>query len=87
MAMTTEPPTPEVLLRLPEVSKRLGLKRSAIYERISNSTLPAPIKLSPQVSVWPASEIDACIKALIRGASAADMQALIGRLEDARATA
>lgn len=75
------------LLRLSEVSMRLGLKRTAIYDRIAGGTLPEPIKLSPQVAVWPDGEIDACIRALIRGADDAEMKRVVINLEVARKSA
>lgn len=47
----------ESFLRMPDVEKRVGLKRSAIYLMISRGEFPAPVKLSARVSVWPESEI------------------------------
>lgn len=79
------------LLRLPKVIERTGLGRSAIYERVKGGLLPTPIKLSPRVSVWPASEIDACNDAVVRGLSLDERRALVrdmqARRQDARATA
>lgn len=47
----------ESLLRLPEVEKATGLKRSAIYADIQRGTFPAPIRLTKRAVAWPASEI------------------------------
>lgn len=44
-------------LRLPEVKDRVGLSRSQIYRLIQAGGFPAPLKLSPQVSVWPDKDI------------------------------
>lgn len=44
-------------LRLPEVKDRVGLSRSQIYRLVQAGHFPAPLKLSPQVSVWPDGDI------------------------------
>ena len=38
-------------LRLPEVMQTVGLRRTAIYDKITRGEFPAPIKLG-NVSVW-----------------------------------
>lgn len=45
-------------LRLPEVEKRVGLKRSRIYELEKAGKFPARIRLSERASAWYAHEID-----------------------------
>ena len=45
-------------IRLPEVINRTGYRRTSIYEKISEGTLPAPIKLGPRAVAWVAEEID-----------------------------
>jgi len=54
------------LLRFPEVSRRVGLKRSAIYARIAKNEFPAPIALGPRTAAWPSDAIDAWIAARIQ---------------------
>ena len=49
------------LLRLPEVCRRTGKKRSSIYREISAGAFPAPVKLGERASAWPEHEIDAWI--------------------------
>ena len=44
-------------LRLPEVRDRVGLSRSQIYRLIQDGSFPAPLKIRPQVSVWPDADI------------------------------
>lgn len=44
-------------LRLPEVRSRVGLSRSQIYRLIQDGSFPAPLKIGPQVSVWPDADI------------------------------
>ncbi|MBL8225227.1 MAG: AlpA family transcriptional regulator [Chromatiales bacterium] len=46
------------LLRLPEVSRRTGLSRSSIYDRIKRGTFPPPIRLDYRLSAWVGAEID-----------------------------
>lgn len=45
-------------LRISEVEKRVGLKRSAIYARIRRGEFPAPIHDGPRCARWPESEIE-----------------------------
>lgn len=52
---------PERLLKLPEVSRRVGLGKSMIYRMISQGRFPAPYKLSPFASRWSEQEILAWI--------------------------
>lgn len=52
---------PLVLLRLPEVCRRTGRKRSALYQDIAAGNFPAPVKLGERASAWPEHEITAWI--------------------------
>lgn len=45
-------------IRLPEVINRTGYRRTSIYEKISEGTFPAPIKLGPRAVAWVSEEID-----------------------------
>ena len=45
------------LLYFDSVSARVGLRRTAIYERISNGTFPQPVRLSARCVRWRASDI------------------------------
>ncbi|WP_300496783.1 AlpA family transcriptional regulator [Sphingomonas sp.] len=58
----SSPPVPGRLLRLPEVMARVGLKRSAIYQRMSDGRFPRSRSLGPKCTVWVEAEIDAWIK-------------------------
>lgn len=69
-----------ILLRLPAVAQRTGLRRTAIYDRINAGLLPPPVKLGPRASAWPADEIDACNDALVRGLTTPARKALVTRL-------
>lgn len=65
------------ILRLPEVSAKIGLSRSAIYARLDkksryyDATFPEPIPLghTPRPPVgWIETEIDAWVERLVRDA-------------------
>lgn len=53
----------ETLLRLAEVMKRVGLRKTAIYAAIDRGEFPKPCKIGLS-SRWPESEIEAYIEAL-----------------------
>ena len=44
------------ILRLPQVLDNVGLKKSAIYNRIKAGQFPPPIKLGTHASGWPYTE-------------------------------
>lgn len=49
------------MLRLNEVSQRVGLGRSSIYEFVKKKRFPAPVKLSSHCTRWRESDIAAWI--------------------------
>ena len=55
------PPAPR-LIRLPEVMARVGLKRSAIYQRMSDGRFPKSRSLGPKCAVWVEREIEEWIE-------------------------
>jgi len=57
-------PPPARLLRLPEVIDRVGLRRSAIYQRMSEGRFPKSRSLGPKCAVWVEAEIDEWIKSI-----------------------
>lgn len=59
-----EPGTHHRLLRLPEVMRRVGLKRSAIYQRMVEGRFPKSRSLGAKCTVWVESEIDDWIRAV-----------------------
>lgn len=56
---------PQRLLRLPEVMHRVGLKRSAIYQRMSEGRFPRSRSLGPKCAVWVESEVEEWIDSTI----------------------
>lgn len=61
---TPQVPPPPRLLRLPEVIDRVGLRRSAIYQRMSEGRFPKSHSLGPKCTVWVEEEIDAWIRSI-----------------------
>jgi prophage regulatory protein len=49
------------LLRISCVSEKTTLAKSTIWLKIAQGAFPKPIKLSPAISVWRESDIDAWI--------------------------
>lgn len=58
------------LLRMAEVTARLGVGRNAIYNYIKKSDFPKPVRVGPRVSRWPENEVDAWLARRARGLSA-----------------
>ena len=54
-------PAPDRLIRLPEVMARVGLRRTAIYQRMREGRFPRSRSLGPRCTVWVEAEIDAWI--------------------------
>jgi prophage regulatory protein len=61
----THPQVPDVLpnppsdpiLRLPEVERQTGLKKTYIYALVKKGEFPTPIKLGERASGWLSSEV------------------------------
>jgi prophage regulatory protein len=58
--------SPARLLRLPEVMARVGMKRSAIYQRMSEGRFPKSRSLGPKCAVWVEKEIEEWIEQVVR---------------------
>lgn len=50
------------LIALPAVCEMTGLKKSALYQRISENTFPGPIKLGHKASRWNFAEVQAWVE-------------------------
>lgn len=57
----TEHSSIDVLIKLPEVCRQVGLGKSAIYELVAEKTFPAPIKLG-RYSRWSQNEVQQWIE-------------------------
>lgn len=49
---------PARLLRMPTVTERVGLKRTAIYDMIRTGKFPKPVPLNDKSVGWLESEVD-----------------------------
>ena len=49
----------ERVLRVPKVAEKLSISVSTVWQYARQGKIPKPIKLSPRVSVWKESDIDA----------------------------
>ena len=56
--------TRQRLLRLPEVMRRVGLKRSAIYQRMSEGRFPKSRSLGYRCTVWVEAEVEDWIRSV-----------------------
>ena len=65
-------PPPARLLRLPEVIDRVGLRRSAIYQRMSEGRFPKSRSLGPKCAVWVEAEINEWIDSIAQNSSRVD---------------
>lgn len=61
METENKPAAPKKIIRLPAVLEQVGLKRTAIYDRIKGGEFPKPIKLG-RVSGWVEAEIQEWIQ-------------------------
>jgi prophage regulatory protein len=73
MDKTTDKPVsaPDAILRLPEVERMSGLRRSAIYERMAEGRFPQSIPLGGRLVGWLESEIQEWIRELAASRSKA----------------
>lgn len=56
---------PDSLLRVePHITQRMGISRSGWWKGVKEGKFPPGIKLSPRVTVWKSSDIDALIASL-----------------------
>jgi prophage regulatory protein len=60
LASITKRP-PDRLLRLPEVERLTGLRRSAIYEQMQKGAFPRSVKAGPRAATWSEAAIQAWI--------------------------
>jgi prophage regulatory protein len=60
-------PAPDRLLRLPEVERLTGLRRSAIYEQMSRGIFPRSVKAGQRTAAWPESAVQTWIAERMNG--------------------
>jgi prophage regulatory protein len=62
----------QVLLRLGDVQRRVGLRRSTIYELVRRGAFPPPIRLGRRCSAWVGVEVDRWIVDQVAGSRSRD---------------
>lgn len=78
-------PEPHRFIRADAVVDYFGLRgKSSLYDRVRDSTLPPPIKLSSRLSVWPEHEIAAISSAILHGTDTKKIRELVRELVAAR---
>jgi predicted DNA-binding transcriptional regulator AlpA len=84
----TEPnaPGPSTLLRRREVEARTGLRTSTLYERLATGTFPKPVRINARAVAWLASEVDAIVRAHVRGLDLDSIARLVADLAAQRET-
>ena len=58
MALAYDGPSGIWMLRLRDVERRVGLRKSHLYRAIADGKFPAPVPLSEHVRRWAAHEVD-----------------------------
>ena len=56
--MKSQNPTPDTLLRKPDVAARLGISQSTIQRLEKAGDFPRRVRLGPRAVAWRASEIE-----------------------------
>ena len=67
-----------------ECMKRLGIKRTSLDNKVKEGLIPKPNKGSIKSTTWPSHEIDALIRAEIRGCSQWELKRLVEQLTHQR---
>ena len=83
MTISNEP-TPLSMIRMSEVPRAYGKKKSAVYTDIQRGLLPKPVPLGARAAAIPAHEIDAVLRARISGAKELELRDLVDRLHAKR---
>jgi predicted DNA-binding transcriptional regulator AlpA len=65
--MNTTTQAADGFLRLPQVLERIPVSRSGWWKGVKEGRFPQPVKLSPRVTVWRASDVQAFIEATANG--------------------
>lgn len=75
------------IVRRPEVERRSGKGRSALYKDIADGLFAPPIKISLRAVGWISHEIDAINAARAAGKTQDEIKALVAKLVAARKSA
>ena len=82
--MDTQEQSEVQIFRLPEVTSLSGMAKSSWYDRVRKGLLPQPVSLGGRAVGWVASEVNAVLKAMIRGDNEEKIKALVIELTKQR---
>lgn len=82
--MNKQEDNPLQIIRLDEASKLCGLAKSSYYDRLKKGLLPKQISLGGRNVGWLLSEVNAVLRAMIRGDSEAEIKTLVIELTNQR---
>lgn len=71
-------------LRIRDVLERRAISRSSHLRDVATGLCTPPIRLTARCVGWPAHEIEALVRAQIKGASIDERRQLVARLLEAR---
>lgn len=80
-------PDLDPILRLPDVVRVMGRRKTAIYGDVKASVLTKPVPLGGRAVGWPTSEIDAINRARVAGVPDSELRSLVVALHSARRAA
>jgi predicted DNA-binding transcriptional regulator AlpA len=81
----TTPEAAEIrLYRLPQTLAVTSFSKSMLYDRIGRGVFTRPVKLGPMSVAWPSDEVAVLVRAVVAGASDAQLEALVKRLHKKR---
>ncbi len=72
------------ILRLPDISAKIGYSRATIYRQIADALWTKPVRLGAKTIGWPANEVEILIAARIAGQTDNEIKALVKQLEAKR---
>jgi prophage regulatory protein len=77
--------SPVSLLRIPQVLSMTGLTRAALYKRAAAGYFVRPVRAcGPKRAGWPSDEVQAIIRAHIRGDGESEIKDLVSTLHARR---
>lgn len=71
------------MINTPQVLARVPFSKSRLYEEIKAGRFPSSIRCARRVA-WPEYEVEEMLRAYVRSATEAELQALVQKLEAAR---
>jgi len=84
MTKTEAPEQSDQIIRMANMQAVFGLAKSSVHDRIKRGLLPQSISLGGKAVGYVLSEVNAVLKAMIRGDSEAEIKALVIELTKQR---